>query len=893
MDFSPLKKSFKSQGSYKHARKISGGGATASSHSNEHEELPILGNDHDHDHQESPPEQSPRAVRSTDRGRAEVIVKVDSGHSSFDSKTPRGNIDDPPSKLIGQFLNKQKNAGGEIALDMDMEMDELRREYYDRNLHPFPESPLNSTPSKEIRVSFDPSLSGGISGALSGGIESTSADTVRKRYKDLIEGKDGHHNHNHNHKQQPSRDEVLKCTSNASFRAQPNQISRLKTKSRLLDPSPEELARMSGRLPPKSGPLKSGLLGRASKADDDDDDDDPLAGDDMPEEYHRKSFRLSAMNIIQWVSLIAITGALICTLALSDLREKHFLKLPLWKWEVLALVLICGRLVSGWGIRIIVFFIERNFLLRKRVLYFVYGLRKGVQNCWWLGLVLLAWHFLFDEKVRRESEGNYLMYINKILVCFMVANFMWLLKTLMVKVLASSFHVSTYFDRIQESIFNQFVIETLSGPPLIELQRNEDEIEKTAAEIRILQNAGVNMAQELKDSAFKKGEAKSFSFSRQISRKCETKSSDHYGITIDYLHKLNPKNISAWNMKRLMNIVRHGSLSTLDEQILDAGFDDESGTEIRNEYEAKAAARKIFYNVAKNGSKYIYLQDLMRFMREDEASKSMSCFEGTSESSRISKSSLKNWVVNAFRERRALALTLNDTKTAVNKLHHVVNVVVSIIIIVIWLLILGIATSKFVVFIGSQIVVASFIFGNTVKTLFESILFLFLIHPFDVGDRCEVDSVQMIVEEMNILTTVFLRADNQKIVYPNNVLATKPIGNFYRSPDMGDAVEFFIHVSTPAEKIALMRQKIINYIETKKEHWYPGPMVVMKELEELNQVRVAVWLRHRINHQDMGERFSRRSLLLEEMVKIFKDVDMQFRLLPLDVNIRTIPPFNS
>lgn len=76
------------------------------------------------------------------------------------------------------------------------------------------------------------------------------------------------------------------------------------------------------------------------------------------------------------------------------------------------------------------------------------------------------------------------------------------------------------------------------------------------------------------------------------------------GITIDHLHKLNPKNVSAWNMKRLMNIIRYGTLSTLDEQIQDTSHDDdESATKIRSEYEAKAAARKIFQNVAKPGSR--------------------------------------------------------------------------------------------------------------------------------------------------------------------------------------------------------------------------------------------------------------------------------------------------
>ena len=69
---------------------------------------------------------------------------------------------------------------------------------------------------------------------------------------------------------------------------------------------------------------------------------------------------------------------------------------------------------------------------------------------------------------------------------------------------------------------------------------------------------------------------------------------------------------------------------------------------------------------------------------------------------------------------------------------------------------------------------------------------------------------QLIVEEMNILTTIFLKWDNQKVSYPNSVLAALPIGNFYRSPDMGDCIDFCIHVSTPLEKVAVMKERIIG-----------------------------------------------------------------------------------
>jgi small-conductance mechanosensitive channel len=89
-------------------------------------------------------------------------------------------------------------------------------------------------------------------------------------------------------------------------------------------------------------------------------------------------------------------------------------------------------------------------------------------------------------------------------------------------------------------------------------------------------------------------------------------------------------------------------------------------------------------------------------------------------------------------------LTLNDTKTAVNKLHRVLNILVAIGIFVVWLLILGIATSKFLLFVSSQLVLVAFIFGNTCKTVFEALVFLFVMHPYDVGDRCEIEGVQVI-----------------------------------------------------------------------------------------------------------------------------------------------------
>ncbi|GLU04640.1 hypothetical protein SLE2022_217780 [Rubroshorea leprosula] len=646
--------------------------------------------------------------------------------------------------------------------------------------------------------------------------------------------------------------------SDSSFARNSWRVVVNKAKSRLIDPPEEPYQRNDG-------------MSSAEEFHDEDDGDI----EDISEEY--KCTKLGILTLLQWVSLALISAAWLCSITIPAIKRQKLWDLPLWKWEIMVLALICGRLISGCAIRIVVIIIERNFLLRKRVLYFVYGLKKAVQNCLWLGLVLLVWHFVFDEGVKKESKSQVLTYVTRMLVCFLAGNLIWLVKTLLVKVLASSFHVSTFFERIQEALFNQYVIETLSNPPVFELHRPQDEEEQES------QNAGNTQTGNLREPLL----TKNHKYSSVMSGKKEEK------IRIEQLQKLNQKNISAWNMRRMINIFRHGRLATLHERILNSGRGDESAVQIRSESQAKEAAKKIFQNVAKPDSQIIDLDDMMRFMGREEAVKAMQLFGATCKDEGISKSLLNDWLVKALRERRALGLSLNDTKTAVDELHNMLNILVAIIIVIISLFILGIPVTHFLVFISSQLLVAVFIFGDTCKRTFEAIIFLFVMHPFDVGDRCEIDQVQMIVEEMNLLTTVFLRHDHQKVTYPNSVLSTKPIGNFYRSPDMIEIIEFCIHISTPTEKIALMKEKIIQYIQSKEEHWQKNPTVALKDVEDMNKLKFMVWSKHRMNYQNMMDRWVRRGLLMEEMIKVFRDLGIEYRLLPLDVNVHKMPALVS
>ena len=101
--------------------------------------------------------------------------------------------------------------------------------------------------------------------------------------------------------------------------------------------------------------------------------------------------------------------------------------------------------------------------------------------------------------------------------------------------------------------------------------------------------------------------------------------------------------------------------------------------------------------------------------------------------------------VNVYKQRKSLAHYLNNSKEAMQELNRLFRGIVIVLIIIVWLLIVGLLTTKALLVILSQVVLAVFLFGNTAKNVFEAIIFLFVTHPFDVGDRCVIDGVQVII----------------------------------------------------------------------------------------------------------------------------------------------------
>lgn len=79
-----------------------------------------------------------------------------------------------------------------------------------------------------------------------------------------------------------------------------------------------------------------------------------------------------------------------------------------------------------------------------------------------------------------------------------------------------------------------------------------------------------------------------------------------------------------------------------------------------------------------------------------------------------------------------------------------------------------------------------------------------------------------------------------------------------------------------------------RYMESKPKYWSPKHTVIVKEIENVDKMKMCLCVQHTINHQNFGERNSRRSELLIELKKIFEGLGIKYRLLAQEVHLTQV-----
>lgn len=142
---------------------------------------------------------------------------------------------------------------------------------------------------------------------------------------------------------------------------------------------------------------------------------------------------------------------------------------------------------------------------------------------------------------------------------------------------------------------------------------------------------------------------------------------------------------------------------------------------------ARKVARKLFTGLSHLERNHLIVTDFVPYFPDrSEAERAFAIFDKDGNGD-ISKREMKDAVLSIYRERKALANSLRDLSQAVGKLDKIFSFASLIVFVFATLLVFNVDVVKSLVSLGSILLTLTFVFGNTAKNTFESILFLFVI----------------------------------------------------------------------------------------------------------------------------------------------------------------------
>ncbi|KAK9815600.1 hypothetical protein WJX72_006571 [[Myrmecia] bisecta] len=281
-----------------------------------------------------------------------------------------------------------------------------------------------------------------------------------------------------------------------------------------------------------------------------------------------------------------------------------------------------------------------------------------------------------------------------------------------------------------------------------------------------------------------------------------------------------------------------------------AGGDQES--EVSSKNEAKKLAFYLFWNIKPYFDRnYIMPEDLEHFLPPKKAQQAFEMLDIDGDG-QVSLHDIRDAVIQIYQERKNLAFTLKDTKTVVGKLERIIGTVIHVLFIFFYLIIFSVDVSKVWLTISSVVVAFSFIFGASMAALYQSVVFLFVVHPFDVGDALLIDNVYSTVEEIALVSTVIKQWNGTRIWYPNSKLIAMPIINITRSDNKWESFMVYLDYNTPPPVFDMIKARVQEFLEGRPAEFSGAMSCFVVACSDPMKIQLGVYFEYQHPGVDLG-----------------------------------------
>ncbi|KAF7301275.1 EF-hand domain-containing protein [Mycena indigotica] len=322
--------------------------------------------------------------------------------------------------------------------------------------------------------------------------------------------------------------------------------------------------------------------------------------------------------------------------------------------------------------------------------------------------------------------------------------------------------------------------------------------------------------------------------------------------------------------------------------------------------EAKRLARSIYMRLKSPTRHYLLPIDFRPPFADQEAADAAFRVFDKDNNGDLSRAEIKTTLVKVYKERRFLARSMRDVNAALKTLDYILIFFALGVQFFISLSVFGVNITSSLTSVYSLIVAASFIFKSAASSAFDSIMFLFVTHPFDTGDRCFIDDEVMVVKKMELFAAClsFLRhllvgTGLSPIISTVNYATNSCLSiNVRRSGKMYENLTMQVAWRTPLEKLDALEAAINKWLSTEENRWFvPSTGITFQRIEFQRYLEFTMAIGHNGTWQDWSLRSARKTAFHAAVQYYCRELGIECYNSPQPIiwtdATAGLPPYNS
>lgn len=304
---------------------------------------------------------------------------------------------------------------------------------------------------------------------------------------------------------------------------------------------------------------------------------------------------------------------------------------------------------------------------------------------------------------------------------------------------------------------------------------------------------------------------------------------------------------------------------------------------LRSTLAAHTLARLIYRSVVRDGRDTVYPDDLKHvFETQEEVDAAFSVFDKDLNGD-ISIEEFEAVCNEIHLEKKAIAASLKDLDSVIEKLDKVFLVIIVVIAVIVFISILSGSAAAGLASAGTSFLGLAWMLQATAQEFLQSIIFIFIKHPFDVGDRvtiygstgADMTGDDYYVTEISLLYTEFKKMQGHIVQAPNSLLNTLFILNQRRSNGLADVVPLEMRFGTPSHLIDELKERMLDFCLHNKRDYQPTIITEMTKLDQVRSCHMNMVFMHKSNFQNELLRLNRHNKFVTELMDQMTQLGIQ------------------